>query len=367
MRVLLVVNLLLLLISIGYAFRITEFLEQFVDSGHRNSERQSTDVSDQIVPVFAIAFFASLVNSLLFMNSATTTAEEEYHWCYLDPSCDASTWGDHFELCNGMKQSPIDIVTTGVTQLSETTPLSFTKYDEVRVMVLENTVEHNDDRSKLDRDVTDNELKNNGHTAQLDVNVLGDGVGRLTGGPLSGEYQVLQLHFHWGKDDTRGSEHTYDGREYPIELHVVHVRSDLADDVATALATTHGLAVTGFMFEVDTMDNAALKPLTDALKNIVNSKDKIPFVNSGFRLDTLLDGVAPISGATTPYSTYSGSLTTPTCNEAVHWINFLTPLKISSAQLAEFRTLMDGKGKNVYDNYRPPQPLNGRTVTHYMA
>ena len=32
-------------------------------------------------------------------------------------------------------------------------------------MVLENTVEHNDDRDRLDRDVTDNELKNNGHTA----------------------------------------------------------------------------------------------------------------------------------------------------------------------------------------------------------
>ena len=85
------------------------------------------------------------------------------------------------------------------------------------------------------------------------------------------------------------------------------------------------------------MDNAALKPLTDALKNIVNSKDKIPFVNSGFRLDTLLDGVAPISGATTPYSTYTGSLTTPGCFEAVHWINFLTPLKISSRQMEEFR------------------------------
>ena len=36
---------------------------------------------------------------------------------------------------------------------------------QVRVMVLENTVEHNDDRDRLDRDVTDNELKNNGHTA----------------------------------------------------------------------------------------------------------------------------------------------------------------------------------------------------------
>ena len=72
MRVLLVVNLLLLLISIGYAFRITEFLELFMDTGHRNTERQSTDVSDQILPAFAIAFFASLVLRLLFMSSATT-------------------------------------------------------------------------------------------------------------------------------------------------------------------------------------------------------------------------------------------------------------------------------------------------------
>ena len=42
-------------------------------------------------------------------------------------------------------------------------------------MVLENTVEHNDDRSKLDRDVTDNELKNNGHTA-VSRHVRSDGI-----------------------------------------------------------------------------------------------------------------------------------------------------------------------------------------------
>ena len=40
----------------------------------------------------------------------------------------------------------------------------------------------------------------------------------LRGGPLSGEYQMLQLHFHWGGDDTRGSEHTIDGKEYPLEV-----------------------------------------------------------------------------------------------------------------------------------------------------
>ena len=84
-------------------------------------------------------------------------------------------------------------------------------------------------------------------------------------------------------------------------------------------------------------DNAALAPLVDAIKNIQASGATMPFQTSGFRLDTLIDGVAPISGAATAYSRYEGSLTTPTCNEAVQWINFLTPLKISSMQLAMFR------------------------------
>ena len=67
MRVLLIVNLLILLIGISYSFRITDFLDNFVD------ERQDGDVSDQILPVFVIAFFASLVNSLLTMNMMSTS------------------------------------------------------------------------------------------------------------------------------------------------------------------------------------------------------------------------------------------------------------------------------------------------------
>ena len=62
-------NLVILCIGIGYSFRITEFLEDFVD------ERQDGDVSDQILPVFMIAFFASLVNSLLTMNMATSSGK----------------------------------------------------------------------------------------------------------------------------------------------------------------------------------------------------------------------------------------------------------------------------------------------------
>ena len=109
----------------------------------------------------------------------------------------------------------------------------------------------------------------------------------------------------------------------------------------------------------------------------------------------LLEPAAPIDGAarTSPYSTYEGSLTTPTCNEGesrspsyqvlfrslvinvellkiipflvVEWINFLQPLKISRAQLAAFRMLDDDNMKDIVDNFRPPQPLNGRTVNFW--
>ena len=61
-------------------------------------------------------------------------------------------------------------------------------------------------------------------------------------------------------------------------------------------------------------------------------------VNSSFKISDLVSGVAPVKGAgATIYSTYDGSLTTPGCNEVVHWINFLTPLHISVRQLAMLR------------------------------
>ena len=77
--------------------------------------------------------------------------------------------------------------------------------------------------------------------------------------------------------------------------------------------------------------------------------------------------MAPLNGAaTTNYANYAGSLTTPGCMEIVNWINFMTPLKISSAQLTKFRSLDDKNGANIEDNFRPPQQLNGRDVIFYM-
>ena len=56
------------------------------------------------------------------------------------------------------------------------------------------------------------------------------------------------------------------------------------------------------------------------------------------QLDSLLAGLAPLGAApTTPYTSYTGSLTTPPCSEGVKWINFLTPIKISANQMEKFR------------------------------
>ena len=60
MRVLAVCSLLVLFIGLGYSFRITELLEPF------NEGRQDdSDVGEQILPVFAVAFIATVINNLL--------------------------------------------------------------------------------------------------------------------------------------------------------------------------------------------------------------------------------------------------------------------------------------------------------------
>ena len=91
-------------------------------------------------------------------------------------------------------------------------------------------------------------------------------------------------------------------------------------------------------FDFKSEDNEALSPLIDELDEIRLSESNISMLNSSFKISDLVSGVAPVGGAgATIYSTYDGSLTTPGCNEVVHWINFLTPLNISASQLAMFR------------------------------
>ena len=55
----------------------------------------------------------------------------------------------------------------------------------------------------------------------------------LCGGGLDGEYELWQLHAHWGDDDCRGSEHTVDGKMYPAEVRIKFMEQFLCFYIST--------------------------------------------------------------------------------------------------------------------------------------
>ena len=60
------------------------------------------------------------------------------------------------------------------------------------------------------------------------------------------------------------------------------------------------------------------------------------------------------------YYRYDGSLTTPPCSEGVKWFVLETPVELSAAQIAAFRSVLSG-------NSRPVQALNGRAITETVV
>merc|ERR1711962_1597346 len=254
---------------------------------------------------------------------------DDFHWCY-EGDCGPEFWETRFEDCAGESQSPID-VEWPENSLENAQPgeLNFEGYDRLRTLRMSNEDDEQD--------------------------------GVMTG-PVLGEgqsYQMLQLHFHWGADDSRGYEHTINGEEFPMEMHIVHKKVGLT--VEEALSTSDGLAVVGQMFQITDEDNEVLNPLIESLANIENFNDKFDMIDSPLKVEDLL----PAAGG--EYANYNGSLTTPTCNEAVRWILFKQPILISARQMEAFRALKDNADKPMVDNYRPPQPLNGREVNFFTA
>lgn len=58
-----------------------------------------------------------------------------------------------------------------------------------------------------------------------------------------------------------------------------------------------------------------------------------------------------------------GSLTTPSCNEAVTWLVFPETIPISLSQMSKFRSLSNGiEGLLLLDNYRHLQPIGNRKI-----
>lgn len=219
------------------------------------------------------------------------------NWGY-DGDGGPAHWGDlapEYAVCAaGKAQSPIDLIAAAVT---DSAPVSV-HYQPSPLVIL-----------------------NNGHTVQVNVSpgsTLNNG---------SGEFALLQIHFH------TPSEHTINGAGFPLAAHFVHRDSN------------GGLGVLGVLFEEGAV-NEGLQVLINNLSTEVSEPRTIDGVE--------WNPAALLSDDLSVYR-YSGSLTTPPCSEGVGW-NVLSDVQQASAEQIAALSMVMGA------NARPVQALNGRSL-----
>ena len=94
----------------------------------------------------------------------------------------------------GKKQTPIDIIS------NDTIKKDFDAF----------TLKNYDQKPYVNFTAT-----NNGHSLVIS---FPDKFYSVSGGGLTGEFNTVQFHLHWGKTNMNGSEHFLDGKPYAAEV-----------------------------------------------------------------------------------------------------------------------------------------------------
>ena len=186
-------------------------------------------------------------------------------------------------------------------------------------------------KSLIDNDRNNDSTKNSTESS-LKVNVCKDGV-TLVRQLLDKQYEMWQLHVHWGSADGHGSEHKIDGNYYAGELHLVlwNKKYKSPDE---AEGKKDGLIVIAFLIEIGEK-HQEFEKIFQALNKHSNKND-----------DTLFGPEVEIDCAKfLPNNvnflcwTYYGSLNASPLVESVIWVVFQKPLRISSEQMNALRAL----------------------------
>lgn len=244
------------------------------------------------------------------VSSPASTSARPVHWGYGEEAGPVS-WGSLspvYALCgNGKGQSPIALSSSGKGGDAKWT----FNYGSTLLRMAHH--EHVD------------ALVDNGHTIQVSVEegstlALNDRV-----------YTLKQFHFH------TPSEHTLDGKNLPMEMHMVHQDS------------SGGFAVVSILFE----EGKANPNIAKLVANLPAAKgDTVTVANERLDLKVHLP-------STEKAFHYVGSLTTPPCSEQVQWLVLQDRITASKEQIAAFAT-------RIGPNNRPVQPLHERGVSNVV-
>jgi len=235
-------------------------------------------------------------------------------------------WGNVSAACSqGRRQSPVNIVTgRGESDDGRSSPI--TLFYPAKNLVVEN----------------------NGHVIEVPYE---NGAYMMTGGR---SYDLLQFHFH-----TRG-EHFLNSASYDMEVHFVHRdRNGSLAVIGYWIRACHPLDGT-------CRSNPVIDTIFANAPTTVGEND----VHTSFTpLDFLPVRRRGAGAVLETYFNYDGSLTTPPCTEGVRWFVARQPIIVSTLSLARFRQII-GNFPNYLgfqNNYRLPQPLNGRRVRLFGA
>ncbi|KAH8236354.1 hypothetical protein KR026_000323 [Drosophila bipectinata] len=171
-------------------------------------------------------------------------------------------------------------------------------------------------------------------------------------------FEAQQLHFHWGSEQSRGSEHNLDGKFYDGEMHIVHKNATYETN-SDAGRQPNGFAVLAIMLrnlKPPEMESVALNEIFNQVSEI-SAVESTQHLEKSMALKDLFGGMD-----TDQYLSYQGSLTTPPCAEAVIWFVFQTPIDIPQELWQNFWQLRNSQGHRVLNTYRILQDDHNRPV-----
>ncbi|MEQ2314061.1 hypothetical protein AMECASPLE_008231, partial [Ameca splendens] len=138
-------------------------------------------------------------------------------------------------------------------------------------MVPQQTCQERAGHQNLQTKDQDKEGINQRGTTETKVAVLLKDDYFVRGAGLPGRFKAEKMEFHWGQSNgSAGSEHSINGRRFPVEMQIYLYNSDDFDSLNAAIKERRIIAAMAVFFELGQKDNPAVDPIIQGLKGVVH-------------------------------------------------------------------------------------------------